>query len=241
MKASHRKSKASKGKTKASHRKSKASKGTMRISKGKLRISKGKLKDLEGKTKDLEGKTKDLEGKIKDLEGKTEGLTSEIKVLKSENKVLKSELSSIFKSTVLPLHKAVILKAIMKEICNIKQSKIVKRNSKRMSKFAKTILGAQNNFGHFGLRSQKDMLFLSSQYDRVMMHRNGVAHEITGESTYHAFQHLKAREKAIYGMLFKHYFLCPMEKWKTEATDEQKNRIISNCTDEELEEYLQGD
>ncbi|RPB18070.1 hypothetical protein L211DRAFT_231390 [Terfezia boudieri ATCC MYA-4762] len=129
----------------------------------------------------------------------------------------------------------------MKEICSMKQSKIVKRNRKRMSKFAKMIIGAQGNFGHFGLQSQEDMLWLSRQYDTVMMHRNGVAHEITGESTYHAFQHLKAREKAIYGMLFKHYFLCPMEKWKTEATDEQKNRIISNCTDEELEEYLQGD
>ncbi|KAF8457282.1 hypothetical protein BGX38DRAFT_1257273 [Terfezia claveryi] len=133
---------------------------------------KSEIKGLERKNEGLERKNEGLERKNEGLTSEIKGLTSEIKGLKSESKGLKweikgfkSELSSIFKSTVLPLHKAVILKAIMKEICNMKQRKIVKRTNKRKSKFANAIFGARNDFGHFGLRSQKDMLWLSNQLE----------------------------------------------------------------------------
>jgi len=47
---------------------------------------------------------------------------SQMEGLTYDGNVRKSELCSIFKSTVIPLHKAVILKAVLKEVCGMHPS-----------------------------------------------------------------------------------------------------------------------
>lgn len=58
--------------------------------------------------------------------------------------------------------------------------------------------------------------------------RNIVAHTITADSAWQAFQYLTGEEERVYGLLFKKFFGWDMAQWES-VSKEQKEKTLENC------------
>ena len=104
-----------------------------------------KVNGLTSKVNGLTSKANGLTSKVDGLTSKIDDLTTAVKGVISKNEELtakvegnQKDLTSIFKSTVLLLHKAVILKAVLKEIQRKDPSKVLAMQFSPYSKYLTT-------------------------------------------------------------------------------------------------------
>jgi len=104
-----------------------------------------KIDDLTTAVKGVISKNEELTAKVEGVISKNEELTAKVEGVISKNEELtakvegnQKDLTSIFKSTVLLLHKAVILKAVLKEIQRKDPSKVLAMQFSPYSKYLTT-------------------------------------------------------------------------------------------------------
>ncbi|RPB19220.1 hypothetical protein L211DRAFT_642454 [Terfezia boudieri ATCC MYA-4762] len=134
----------------------------------------------------------------------------------------------VYVTSILPLHKAVLLEQVAKEL-GIYRHKALDLENNKLVKLPLILQSNSEKWKDVGLSSEGDMSWISQEWENVMTARNTVAHTVTALSTREAFQYLEGEERRVYGLLFKKFFGWDMVE---SMSDEQKEQKLNNYPEE---------